>query len=217
VDASGRRRERRAHRRPGDRRLSVELDSELDGIVAGDPDAFGRWVAGAEPPLRASLRPLAARVDCEAVLQEALLRVWQVAPRCRRDGRGNALLRMALVIARNLGIDELRRARVAPTEAGALEAALALAATSMLQAGAAGAPPSDPLLRRAIAECRRALPGKPAAALDARIESAGGDADAVLAERLRMKLNTFLQNVTRARKLLAACLKKRGIDVAELA
>jgi DNA-directed RNA polymerase specialized sigma24 family protein len=189
--------------------VTIDLDSELDGIVAGDPDAFGRWVAGAEAPLRASLRPLAARVDCEAVLQEALLRVWQVAPRCRRDGRPNALLRLAHVIARNLGIDELRRARVAPTEAGALEAALALAATSTLQGQAS----SDPLLRRAIEECRRALPRKPAAALEARIESAGGDADAVLAERLRMKLNTFLQNVTRARKLLASCLKKRGIDV----
>jgi RNA polymerase sigma-70 factor (ECF subfamily) len=194
---------------------AIDLDRELDGIVAGAPDAFGRWVAGAEPPLRASLRPLAARVDCEAVLQEALLRVWQVAPRCRRDGRPNALLRLAHVIARNLGIDELRRARVAPTEAGALEAALALAALATLQAGAGsvGPAPSDPLLRRAIEECRRALPRKPAAALDARIESAGGDADAVLAERLRMKLNTFLQNVTRARKLLASCLKKRGIDV----
>lgn len=164
--------------------------------------------------MRASLRPLAARVDCEAVLQEALLRVWQVAPRCRRDGRANALLRMALVIARNLGIDELRRARVAPTEAGALEAALA--AASALDARGMAPAAADPLLRRAIEECRRALPGKPAAALDARIESAGGDADQVLAERLRMKLNTFLQNVTRARKLLAACLKKRGVDVEEL-
>jgi hypothetical protein len=26
-----------------------------------------------------------------------------------------------------------------------------------------------------------------------------------------MKTNTFLQNVTRARKLLAECLKKRGV------
>jgi DNA-directed RNA polymerase specialized sigma24 family protein len=200
----------RADGRRGDRRLSVDLDSELDGIVAGDPDAFGRWVAGAEPPLRASLRPLAARVDCEAVLQEALLRIWQVAPRCRRDERPNALLRFGLRIARNLAIDELRRARLSPTEAGALEAALARADAVEPRA------PADPLLRRAIEECRRALPDKPAAALEARLESAGGEPDQLLAARLRMKLNTFLQNVTRARKLMAACLQKHGVDLEEL-
>ena len=44
-------------------------------------------------------------------MQEALLRVWQVAPRCRRDERPNALLRLAARIARNLAIDELRRVR----------------------------------------------------------------------------------------------------------
>ena len=74
-----------------------------------------------------------------------------------------------------------------------------------------GAP--DPLLRKAIEECRKALPGKPAAALLARIESAGAEPDALLAERLQMKLNTFLQNVTRARKLLAECLGRRGVQL----
>lgn len=163
--------------------------------------------------MRASLRPLAARVDCEAVVQEALLRVWQVAARCRRDERPNALLRMAIVIARNLGLDEVRRARVTATEAGALEAAMARVTAEAWAASAGVTPLSDPMLRRAIEECRRALPRKPAEALDARLESAGAEPDRVLAERVRMKLNTFLQNVTRARKLLAGCLKKRGVDV----
>ena len=58
------------------------------------------------------------------------------------------------------------------------------------------------------------LPRKPAEAIQARIDSAGAEPDAVLAERLRMRRNTFLQNVTRARRLLAACLRRRGIDVA---
>jgi RNA polymerase sigma-70 factor (ECF subfamily) len=31
--------------------------------------------------------------------------------------------------------------------------------------------------------------------------------------RLGMKLNTFLQNFTRARKLLADCLRSRGVDL----
>ena len=192
----------------------VDLDRELDGIVAGDPDAFGRWVAGAEAPLRATLRPMAAQVDCEAVLQEALLRVWQVAARCRRDERPNALLRLGVRIARNLAIDELRRARrVSVQEAGELEAAMARDAAS--REGVAGVM-VDPLLRAAIEECRKALPGKPAVALTARLESAGGDADAVLASRVKMRLNTFLQNVGRARKLIAECLRRRGVDVMEL-
>ena len=190
--------------------MTLDLDSELDAVAAGDPDAFGRWVAGAEAPLRASLRSLATRVDCEAVLQEALLRVWQVAPRCRRDGRPNALLRLGARIAHNLAIDELRRAHSTPSDQSALEVALA-------REGGLEPRVPDPLLRRAIEECRRALPSQPAAALSARIESAGAEPDQLLAARLRMKLNTFLQNVGRARKLLAACLHKRGVDLQELA
>ena len=39
------------------------------------------------------------------------------------------------------------------------------------------------------------------------------DPDRSLAERVGMKLNTFLQNVTRARRLLADCLRRRGVDL----
>ena len=71
----------------------------------------------------------------------------------------------------------------------------------------------DPHLRRRIAECREKLPSKPAMALAARLEAAGGEPDATLAARLGMKKNTFLQNFTRARKLLRACLEAQGVDV----
>lgn len=64
-----------------------DLDSFLPAILAGDVDAFGYWVAGAEARLRNSLRHFAAVVDTEAVVQETLLRVWQVAPRFVSDGR----------------------------------------------------------------------------------------------------------------------------------
>ena len=37
----------------------LDLDHELAAISAGDPDAFARWIAGAEPSLRGALRPLA--------------------------------------------------------------------------------------------------------------------------------------------------------------
>jgi len=70
-----------------------------------------------------------------------------------------------------------------------------------------------PLLRAAIVTCLDALPAKPRQALDARLGSAGGRDDVELAESLGMKLNTFLQNFTRARQLLADCLRRRGIEL----
>lgn len=181
---------------------------QLLAIRAGDSQAFAWWLAGAEPSLRRALRRFAAAVDVEAVLQEALLRVWQAAPELRDDGRPEVLLRFAHVTARNLAFSEARRLRVAPDELAALERAAA-------EAESAPAPrPVDPLLRAAIAKCREKLPGKPRQALDARLQSQGGDEDGTLAAQLGMKLNTFLQNFTRARKLLAECLKKAGVDLA---
>jgi DNA-directed RNA polymerase specialized sigma24 family protein len=182
----------------------TDLDAHLLAIAAGDAGAFGRWLAGAEPCLRESLRSFAARVDTEAALQEALLRTWQVAPRHTPDGQPNSLLRLALRIARNVAIDEVRRARVQPASDEALEAA---AGPIEVRGG------PDPLLRRVIEECRRALPAKPAEALTARLASGGVEPDETLAERLGMRLNTFLQNFGRARKMLAECLAKRKIDL----
>ena len=183
----------------------IDLDVHLAAIVAGDAAAFGRWLAGAEPPVRESLRSFARLLDVEAVLQEALLRVWQVAPRFEADGRANGLLRLAVRIARNLAISELRRTRATPLPPDDLEAAASEPAPT--------AP--DPYLRAAIAECRDKLPDKPRQALDARLAAGGGRDDDALAVGLGMRLNTFLQNFTRARRLLAECLGARGIVVAE--
>jgi len=177
-----------------------DLDVLLPAIAAGDVTAFGQFVAGAEPPLRASLRRFAASVDTEAVLQETLLRLWQIAPRFTPDDSVNALLRFAHRVCRNLCLSELRR------HSPVLDDEAVAAATTP-----ASAP--DPLLRRAIGECSERLPHKPARALLARMHSVGDEADATLAARLDMTLNTFLQNFTRARKLLSACLEKRGVDL----
>lgn len=185
----------------------ADLDHHLPGIAAGDANAFGRWVAAAEPQVRDTLRPFAASVDAEAVLQESLLRVWQTAPRFAPDGRPNALLRMAVRIARNLAVSEVRKLRTDHVDAEDLERALA-----RLEAYVAHEAP-DPLLRKLVEECRRKLPGKPSEALAQRLVSGGAEPDATLAERVNMRLNTFLQNVTRARKLMAECLKKRGVDL----
>jgi len=189
--------------------LAVDLDQHLPAISAGDSAAFARWLAGAEGRLRDSLRSFAARVDTEAVLQEALLRVWQVAPRVTPDGKPDALVRLGIRIARNLAVSELRRDRLEPVEIEALERAAAIDGDSPMPDRVA-----DPRLRELIEACRGKLPRQPAAALTARLVNGGADPDAVLADRLRMRLNTFLQNVTRARRLLAECLRRRGVDIA---
>jgi hypothetical protein len=44
--------------------------------------------------------------------------------------------------------------------------------------------------------------------------ASGAEPDTHLAERVGMRPNTFLQNIARARRFLADCLRKRGIDVA---
>ncbi len=170
-------------------------------IAAGDADAFGQWLAAAEPRVRGSLASFARVVDTEAVLQEALVRVWQVAPRFTPDGQPDSLIRFAVRIARNLAVSELRRTRARAIEAEDLDE------------GVVDAPVPDPMLRQAIVDCRDKLPTKPRMVLDARLEAAGGRDDTELAEGLGMRLNTFLQNFTRARQLLADCLGKRGIEV----
>jgi len=179
---------------------------QLASISAGDPEAFGHWIAGVEPSLRRTLKPFAALVDTEAVLQEALLRVWQVAPKFVPDGKPNALLRFAVTTTRNAAVSELRRSAPSHEQLDALEHQLA-----QQQAAQPWVP--DPFLREAIAECRKKLPRQPSAALEQRLSSGGTEDDAVLAARVGMKLNTFLQNFTRARKLLAECLKKRGVEL----
>jgi RNA polymerase sigma-70 factor (ECF subfamily) len=186
---------------PGDR--LIDLDQHLPGIVLGDDQAFAAWLAGAEPAVRGSLRSFAAAVDTEAVLQEALLRVWQVAPRVRPDGRPNSLLRMAVRIARNVAIDEVRRGRADPIDPAVLE---------RVEIG--GDPvPADPLLRRLVERCRAKLPEQPAKALTARLEALGGLSDRDLAAGLEMTVNTFLKNVGRARALLLECLARSGVTV----
>jgi RNA polymerase sigma-70 factor (ECF subfamily) len=177
------------------------MDPVVAAIAGGDATAFASWMRGAEPAVRSSLRRFASSVDTEAVLQETLLRIWQVAPRFEDDGRPDGLLRLAYRIAHNLAVSEVRKtSRVEHRE---------LAEPSERPA------PPDPRLRELIKKCRDALPDKPKLALMTRLESRGGDHDATLAERVSMTKNTFLQNITRARRLLEECLKKAGVSLRE--
>ncbi|MBS2014487.1 MAG: RNA polymerase sigma factor [Deltaproteobacteria bacterium] len=188
----------------------MDLDVFLPAILSGDTHAFGRWMAAAEGTIRDSLRSFVTVVDVEAVLQEAMLRVWQVRGRFERDGRPNGLLRLGLRIARNLAVSEVRRLKSRPVPEEDLEQALTLAEGARLDALE-----PDPMLRAVLASCHERLPEKPRQALDARLAGEGARPDDELAEALGMRLNTFLQNFGRARKLLADCLKKNGISIEE--
>ena len=180
-----------------------DLDEFLPAIQARDQEALARWLAGAERPLRLSLRRFARQVDTEAVMQETLLRVWLGAARCRPDGTPNALLRLAVTTARHLAIDAIRHDR--PGSFGDFGSDSPLSVDP--------SPPPDPLFASRILECLEQLHGQPRAAMLARLEVAGSRPDKSLAAALGMTLNTFLQNVTRARRLIAECLRRRGIEV----
>jgi RNA polymerase sigma-70 factor (ECF subfamily) len=177
-----------------------DLDLLQPAIAQGDAEAFGEFLASAEWELRESLRSFAKKLDVEAIVQESALRLWQVAPSFQPDGRPNGLLRLLVRIARNLAIDELRRRTREETRAEppTVEVRDAL---------------PDPALRKAIRDCLVELPAKPRLAIEARIESDGAEPDAALAFACEMRPNTFLQNVTRARKLLADCLQKKGVPL----
>ena len=177
----------------------TDLDVHLPAIAAGDSQAFGRWVALAEPALRLGLGRFKAQVDVEVVVQEALLRAWQLAPRIVCDGRGNSLLRFALRAGNNLAIDELRRRRLE-------------VASPAPEPEVAPLEP-DPLLKSAVRDCHAKLPAKPALVLNARLESRGIESDETLAKRLGMKQNTLLKNFGRARQLLLECLERQGIHL----
>lgn len=179
----------------------TDLDQELDAIRAGNADAFGRWLAGAERAVRLSLRSFAGAVDTESALQEALLRVWNIAPKIKVTGP-NSLLRYAIATARNVAIDEIRRT--------GREISLDTADPSPEIPDPRAAFP-DPFIGGRIRDCYKRLPPRPRAVLAARLTDAGAHSDPYLAERLRMKLNTFHQNFGRARRMMAECLEAQGI------
>lgn len=146
----------------------MDLDAHLPAILTGDTRAFGRWMAGAEGTMRDGLRSFASVLDVESVLQEALLRVWQVAPRFVADGRPNGLLRLGIRIARNLAVSELRRTKSRPVSEEDLERALAMA--EQVDLGERG---PDPMLREVLAKCHEQLPEKPRQVVSIRLAAEG--------------------------------------------
>ncbi len=174
----------------------------------GDRAAFAEWMGMVELPLRRSLRCYARAIDVEVVIQETFLRMWLFAlDRSRALTGENATLKFAFRMARNVALEEMRRYRQ--------DRFVALDSLDGLPEGQVDPVPPDPALRRAIEDCLEHLPSKPRTALSARLHG-GQRPDRELAERVRMKANTFLQNIVRARRFLRACLEKRGVHLAEI-
>lgn len=170
----------------------------------GDVGAFASWMALCERPVRASLRRFARAVDVESAVQETFLRMWIAAQDLERKFEGeNASLRFALRVARNVALEEVRRARL-----DHLVALDDLDATH--EPSIDPQPLSDPGLMRAIKDCVGLLRGKPREALLARLAGGHERHDRDVAAALGMAVNTFLQNVVRARKAVAACLEGKG-------
>jgi DNA-directed RNA polymerase specialized sigma24 family protein len=183
------------------------IDQAFESARQGDRQAFGDWMGRVERPIRASLARFARAVDVEAVVQETLLRMWTLACDPGRELTGeNASLRFALGVARNLARAEARRFaredRVDPHE--------------LPEVPVEPEPVPSPGLRAAIEDCWRRLAGRPGDALRLRVSLGAGMSDQELAPFLGMTLNTFLQNVVRARRRLADCLRGRGVDLREV-
>ena len=182
------------------------IDAAFQRACGGDRIAFADWMGAVEAPIRRSIARYARAVDVESVLQETLLRMWVYAQDRGRKLEGEAgSLRFAIGMARNIARSEARRmGRLAflPPE-------------DMPDVEVQPDPPPDPALRKAILDCLGQLKGKPLAALQARLDAASELRDRELARGVGMTLNTFLQNVVRARKAMAECLRRRGIVLEE--
>ncbi|MBP7148713.1 MAG: hypothetical protein KBD01_14360 [Acidobacteria bacterium] len=177
------------------------IDAAYRRTQEGSQSGFTSWVQLCEASLRSSLRSFARAVDVEAVLQECLLRMWTLARELDLDDRENASMRVAIRMARNLALDELRRSSRTERIEDLGEELVDVTPRW-----------PDPGLRGLIQQCFERLPGKPRQALLARIS---GRADRDLARELRMQVNTFVQNVARARRALAECLERQGVRLQE--
>ena len=187
----------------------ADVEAQFAAARAGDEQAFGDWMGRVERPIQASLRRFARVVDLEVVMQETFARMWVMARDPSRSLEGpNASLRFAIGVARNVAREEIRRAGLGrmisiedldvPPEPAVIDD-----------------PPADPGLARIIRSCLDVLPSRPRQAILARIDMGGIAPDRALADMMQMTVNTFLQNIVRARALLAQCIEKHGVALEE--
>ena len=188
-------------------RAASEIDELFARVWMGDQQAFAQWMGRVERPIRMSLARFARAVDVEAIVQETLLRMWVLVSRHRRELEGeNASLRFAIGLARNLARSEARRmgrVRFLPPE-------------DMPETPVEPTPVPDPGLAVAIRDCMGRLTAKLREVLQARITHGPHLHDREIAMGLKMKTNTFLQNVVRARQQMRKCLERKGAPVWEI-
>ena len=181
----------------------TEIDELWAKACMGDQAAFGDWAGRVERPLRRRLWRFARAIDVETVMQETLLRMWAFARDAERVLEGeNASLRFAHGIAWNLARNMARKhgkLKFFPPEE--LDPSVPDEQAD---------PPSDVFLMQHIRDCVAALSDKLRTVLSMRLERAH-EHDSVLAEKLAMTKNTFLQNIVRARKAIDECLQRKGV------
>ncbi|MGD8377583.1 MAG: sigma-70 family RNA polymerase sigma factor [Acidobacteriota bacterium] len=191
---------------PGD--TEVDRRWRLVCLTRSHP-AFADWMSLVELPLRRALSRWSRAVDVEVVVQETLLRMWIRAV----DGpplEGRAVsLRFAHKVARNVAHEEARRARTGRLVPLDVE-------DDPPELSVDPQPGSDHGLRRVIRKCIEALPRRPREALRARLKLGAVTPDRDIASGLRMKPNTFLQNIVRARRFLEDCLARNGVNLKEV-
>ncbi len=181
----------------------TRIDRAFERVRHGDRSAFAEWLQLVEGPLLRSLRPFCRAVDPEEIMQEGLMRVWVLARTMELTGE-NASLKYSLRLMRNLALQVARRNRLMhQVSVEAIEGKLKIEPD----------PPSDPGLAGIIRLCLERLPRRPRQALLARINNEFVSPDRTLAEALGMKTNTFRQNIVRARRYLAECLGRHGVDL----
>jgi DNA-directed RNA polymerase specialized sigma24 family protein len=190
-----------------EQRAATEIDALFARVRERDRVAFGQWMGRVERPIRVNLARFARAVDVEAIVQETLLRMWIVATEGLRELQGpDASLRFAIGMARNLARAEARRN-------GRLQF---LPPEGLPEMPTDPEPSPDPGLAAAIRDCMARLSPKLRQVLSERIAGGAVHPDRVLANRLRMKLNTFLQSVVRGRQQIRQCLEKKGVPAWEI-
>mgnify|MGYP003694697225 CR=1 FL=1 len=134
--------------------------------------------------------------------------MWTLAKDRERELTGeNASLRFAIGMARNIARHEARRLgreRLLPPE-------------DMPEVPTLPEASSDPRLAQVIAECLGRIAGRPLAPRLRRAWTGRSHMpDRQIAKDLGMTLNTFLQNIVRARRQLAECLTRRHVPLEEI-
>ena len=185
----------------------ADLDTLWQEACEREETSFGDWMGRVERPIRLSLQRWARFVDVEGILQESYVRMWvRAGDSAEPPLTGtNASLRFAIVMAKNLARNEAPkhyREEVLPPE-------------QMPEGSVDPAPDPEPALGRAIVECLEALGGRLREVLVTRLADEGRGPDRELAASLGMRLNTFLQNIVRARRQIDACLDDKGFPAKE--